>query len=454
MNEIKKWKEQDIVEFLKNEGLEYQKIQLPFGLSTQGSDRFPTCDRIFGDSINGKSVLDIGSFLGYFCLEAAKRGAVEVVGWEIDSKLNRLAKTIAEINGLPISYIECDVEKQIPNKKYDIVLCLNVLHHMIDPIAVIDKLIELTEEKLVLEVASVGHHDRLKFGLSLLQSIVIKKLPLILVGKGSNLLPYNRQQKYFFTKPAINNILKYHRSYFARIDFFKSDFKNRFLVIAHKRKIEHLIVVSGPTSSGKSTVIRQMLGKRYPELETEIDVDNLDNWDSIGGMELREYSKVKTDGLIFHYDFLNPIGKSARTYDRDEALHILKCAKKITFITIYTKPERLIKQLLESEFIGGGKNGLWEKTKNIYYKVRGKSILQLLKIVLNFRILSQIIRRGALRRHEEIYKLYQDPDTIKSLYCTWLDFIEQPGLNINKNIIIEIEDTLSIYTRKDWAKKY
>jgi hypothetical protein len=67
--------EAEIRAFLKSETLKYQKINLPFGLSTPGDDRTQAKQVAFGDRVAGKSVLDIGSYLGAMCLEALERGA-------------------------------------------------------------------------------------------------------------------------------------------------------------------------------------------------------------------------------------------------------------------------------------------------------------------------------------------------------------------------------------------
>jgi hypothetical protein len=68
------WTKAEIEHFLAHERLSYQKIQLPFGLETPGEAKPELCDQIFRDAA-GKSVLDVGSYLGYFCQEALKRGA-------------------------------------------------------------------------------------------------------------------------------------------------------------------------------------------------------------------------------------------------------------------------------------------------------------------------------------------------------------------------------------------
>ena len=108
-----RWTEDMVRRFLDNEQLGYQKIALPFGLSTPGHERSATCDAIFGGDLEGKSVLDVGSHLGYFCIEALRRGACRAVGWEIDPEHVRQARTIADMVDSSAEYYERDIEGEV-----------------------------------------------------------------------------------------------------------------------------------------------------------------------------------------------------------------------------------------------------------------------------------------------------------------------------------------------------
>ena len=121
----REWTKAEIEHFLANERLSYQKIQLPFGLETPGDAKPELCDEIFRD-VAGKSVLDVGSYLGYFCQEALKRGARSAHGIEADPEKVRQARVLAEMNGLSPTYAVGDIESAELQRPYDVVLCLNV----------------------------------------------------------------------------------------------------------------------------------------------------------------------------------------------------------------------------------------------------------------------------------------------------------------------------------------
>lgn len=83
---------EEIEKILKEEDFEYHSVPLPYGLCTPGDDRSPTRDLIFPESLAGKTFLDVGSALGYFCFEAERRGASRVVGIELRSNRLRLQR--------------------------------------------------------------------------------------------------------------------------------------------------------------------------------------------------------------------------------------------------------------------------------------------------------------------------------------------------------------------------
>ena len=125
-----RYSREDIVRYLETARLSYQRIELPYGLATPGPDRRRTADVVFPAELGGQSVLDVGCFLGYFCHEAKRRGAGEVVG--LDSNPERLghARRLADMAGHDIAFRACDVETDELPGRFDIVVALNLLHHL------------------------------------------------------------------------------------------------------------------------------------------------------------------------------------------------------------------------------------------------------------------------------------------------------------------------------------
>ena len=128
-----KYSKKQILEFVNSSKFKnYQKITLPYGIVIDGADLHNTADVLLPKDLKGKSVADIGCNYGYFCHEAKKRGAKEVIGIEINKETARTARKIADIIGDGVK-IEDNINN-LGNKTYDIILLLNVTHHLEDPV--------------------------------------------------------------------------------------------------------------------------------------------------------------------------------------------------------------------------------------------------------------------------------------------------------------------------------
>ena len=92
-------------------------------------------DTILGHcgDVAGKSVLDIGSNLGYFCLELA-RGGAHTLGIERDVRRTEVSQCLAEKNGLSNArFSNEDAMDFVENvaTDFDYVILLNVFHHIL-----------------------------------------------------------------------------------------------------------------------------------------------------------------------------------------------------------------------------------------------------------------------------------------------------------------------------------
>lgn len=467
---VQRWTEQEIREFLQNEQLGYQKIRLPFDLSTSGTDRKLTCDLIFGNDLRGKTVLDVGSYLGYFCLQALERGAGRAVGWEVSPESVRQARAIAEMLDSPAEYYERDFEKGVlTNETFDVVLCLNVLHHLSDPVGALEKLIQLTRDTLILEVASLGGHDSRKLGISSWLGRFLDKMPVIFVARGATTPPYDKQDKFYFTRSALTNLLQYQRSHFAQVKFIDSEFKNRFIVIARRRRVKHLVVIAGPTSAGKTTLIKELVSNKYPELGAKLGISDFRHLPVIsarsltGAESLHEpASEALLDGAVFHYDFMRPYGRSTRTLERDEVLDILCGADEISFVTLWTPPDRLKQQIERGELQAPQPRNFSQRIKS---EIRERIPASVKFWVSDLPLMGNLIRKVGGRhltwfpdrRHSKIIKLYQNPEQIVGLYSSWFKFTDGQNYKVRSHLVIECSNDLKIYSRQEWdriADKY
>jgi SAM-dependent methyltransferase len=398
--------ELEIRDFLAREQLGYQRIDLPHGLATPGDDRQQAKDIAFSPSVEGKTVLDIGSYLGAFCIEALKRGASRAVGLELNRDRIRLAREIAKYLNLSPEYIRADVEDHPLVEPFDIVLCLNVLHHMRDAVGTLRYLALHTRERLVIEAASLGGHDcekhgldapiaqpgemgvlsRLRLGLRALPQItaaeVLNRYPIAFIGPYA---PSGLNQSYFFTASGLKRILDGHMRLFQCIEETESEFKGRYLLNCTRLRIDRMVVVAGANSSGKSTLCDQIARN---EFTAPLEIADMSGAQIVAPSRIwrnpleQWFTKPHYDLALYHYD-LSLIDKHRlHSFRRDPALDLLHCAGRLDLVIVAPTLETLKRQLMEPE-LGG-------KPKNTF--------------------------------HYQCLKLYDQPSYLRDLYSDWIEF--------------------------------
>jgi len=331
--------------FLEQEQLGYQAVELPGGVVTPGHDRGYLKQMLFGDDFSGRSLLDIGSYLGYFCIDALRRGGAEAVGIETDPQNVRQARAIADLWQLDPEYIQADFEEWPGDgRRFDVVACLNVLHHLYDPVHALRRMSRMAREKIVLEVAVPTWRDVARDLINPLRVAGIGA-PAVFLG-----VPKKRGdaagRTFLFTPGALRILFNTHTSVFEPVTIARSPFKGRILVEARKRRIGHLAVVAGPTAVGKSTFAARLVKDR--QLRERMGLDG-DGWRVVDASEIAELTPGRHDRLILHYDLLRPSRTGIRSHDRDPVLHLMGIAEQLTTLTLMAPADQLRKQLRQGE---------------------------------------------------------------------------------------------------------
>lgn len=231
------WSREQVETLLRSEPFGYQRVDLPFGLATPGDDRRLTADRIFPADMTGKSVLDLGCNSGYFCFEALRRGASRVVGVDHSETAIRGARKLADCLGVNAEFLHRDWNTDPVTETFDYVLCLNVLHHLDNPLLALDQLIAVTKGSLVMEMAGLGFHTvRRRLSMLPLFTVFFSRSPVIYVAREKKPVAgrAHPKVKYYITEAAMRNLLLRRQGEFSRVEHGKSQFKGRYLVIGHR----------------------------------------------------------------------------------------------------------------------------------------------------------------------------------------------------------------------------
>lgn len=221
---------EQIEKILREHRFDYHRVNLPFGLHTPGADRSETRDLILPESLAGKTVLDIGSALGYFCFEAEERGAERVVGVELKDDRFRDALMLKDIKGSKVEFLQRDIILDPPNEGFDYVLLLNVIHHLTEPFRAMRQLASITRERLVIEFPTFAD-QKFRSTVEIEDPSIFNRLPLVGVSSMTE-----AKQTFVFTPKAIKRALLNHERLFEDVEIIRSPMQGRALAICHKKR--------------------------------------------------------------------------------------------------------------------------------------------------------------------------------------------------------------------------
>ena len=320
-----------LIELIESHPKWYQRIELPDGITTPGRDRSRTANNIFPKSMEGNEFLDVGCAEGFFCLEAKKRNADSVTGIDLDTDKLKAAKTFSEVLNLPITFKHGSFDTLDDLGTFDFITCLNILHHVTDPIFVINKLINMTRKTLVLEVADItmgisdiGKKKRSKALLGFWGPL-FKILPNSMK---PSLLAVDSRARFLITRNWVKNLIESQYLDIENLEFIDSELEHRYMIKASMRNMESLNIISGPTNIGKSQLLSKLKNKNSEALQnTNIEIKN----DSLfmTASELQKNPSTKTNNLVMEYDLCRTVLRRYGIYEHDPVLRIFRNTKNI-----------------------------------------------------------------------------------------------------------------------------
>ncbi|MHC1768132.1 MAG: class I SAM-dependent methyltransferase [Verrucomicrobiia bacterium] len=143
----------------------YHQIDLGNGVITPGIDNSPKKLQLLHlpERLDGKTVLDVGAWDGFFSFEAERRGAKRVLatdqfswsnqGWgsKAGFELARMALR-SKVEDMNIDVLELSPERL--GGTFDVVFFLGVLYHMRHPLLALEKIASVTKEVAIIESVS------------------------------------------------------------------------------------------------------------------------------------------------------------------------------------------------------------------------------------------------------------------------------------------------------------
>lgn len=142
----------------------YQRVEIGGEVVIGGfteSEKTLTNIRKFNLDFTGRSVLDIGCMLGYYCFKLEELGA-QAFGIDIDAGAIEAAKAIARARGSSAVFSVTNSELRF-DRDYDVILALNVLHRVSDCEAVCRNIFNAARTT-ILEIGEAQIKDILTLG--------------------------------------------------------------------------------------------------------------------------------------------------------------------------------------------------------------------------------------------------------------------------------------------------
>jgi tRNA (mo5U34)-methyltransferase len=130
----------------------FHTIEVAPGIFTPGEDDTPSKLKRLGipENLNGKRVLDIGAYDGFFSFECERRGAKVTA---VDLTQSAGFPVAHELLSSKVNFLQSSIYDLDPERfgQFDLILCLGVLYHLRHPLLGLDKIRAVCRGELILE---------------------------------------------------------------------------------------------------------------------------------------------------------------------------------------------------------------------------------------------------------------------------------------------------------------
>lgn len=219
--------------------------------------------------------------------------------------------------------------------------------------------------------------------------------------------------------------------------------------------MEHLIVIAGPTASGKTTLIRDLVAGHLPDLQVQLGAEDLRRWVQVGGNAIATILERDLANVILHYDFL--WSTSGSQGDEDWAgrrlLPVIAKSRRISLVTLWVPAQRLKQQLIEGKLRSPIPPNTSQLVKAGLFRILPHSALVQLSRLSFVEQMNQRHPGRPLTHHLLLLKKYSCPDQVIALYRRWFQFCEGSISQAHDHLIVEYNQAIKFYRRAEWLKQ-
>jgi len=190
--------------------------------------------------------------------------------------------------------------------------------------------------------------------------------------------------------------------------------------------IDRLLVVAGPSGSGKSHLIQKLRAGELPRVAEALHLGETGSWRTLLVREVPQLDGERLGTAMFHYDLLRP-WRPRRTprFGEDETLGAVLAAATpcaVTVVTLWASPEVLLQRIVERRalFVSSLIAGRPWNSEVLRPAPSGKSTAgPAPKPKRSLRKAFAIVQE--LRRLRAKARLFGRPEEVLALYDRWLE---------------------------------
>jgi hypothetical protein len=185
--------------------------------------------------------------------------------------------------------------------------------------------------------------------------------------------------------------------------------------------VDHLLLVAGPSCSGKSTLIQQLCAGELPRIAAQLRLGDPAVWSCVLPRDLEALERETLQRMILHYDFLRPwTDGGTPAYEEDEVLRLAGAAAEVTLVTLWVPPDVLSRRMAErrSAFVSALLRGRpWDSEA---LRTSGRIVRPSLDGRRSLRKAFAVVRE--LRRLGTKVRSYRRAGELEAVYEAWIDF--------------------------------
>lgn len=281
---------------------------------------------LFSENLSGQSVLSIGPSSGFIPLKSLLNGAIQVVVIDANPQTIEAARVSVQSAGFSPEFISGKWDEVYAGiGDFDTIICSLRPPTIDNPIAAIRHMMARARKRLVIEFDYPKRGDGIAHALALLA----KRQPLVWLPKPAK--PGRvLHRPFLFTPAAIRHFFSYHSTLFEPISVQWPNSEGRFVIEARRRRVRNLLVVAGPSSSGKSTFARKLIGDST--LRGNFGLSG--GWQHIRGRDVAHLPAGAIENLIVELDLMAVERGGPMSFNDIPQFQILRAAENVKVVTM------------------------------------------------------------------------------------------------------------------------